>query len=179
MERASLQVSDIVKRLRRRAGERSPVSPLELPTRTLLADNSDLAHLNRHWVIGEPGEPIRSGLAAKLRRWLIPAPFRRWIRQWLARAVLSSLERYLLEEREFLSALVRYQNELAVRTDELVAEIRNVASHGDESTRAAVEELTVELRGQRRAIDRQLDRRFAVSTDTETARRSKDRRIEQ
>jgi hypothetical protein len=80
----------------------------------------DLAFLNRSWVWSNASEgPDRGGFAARVRRWL---------RTRIARLILTSIDRYLLEERAFIEHLVRFQNQVAETSDRLSDEIRQVAA---------------------------------------------------
>lgn len=89
-----------------------------------LRQHPELAYLNRHWV-WEAG-----GVGS-------------WLRAKLAGLVGRLLERYLLDERAFVERLVRFQNDLAKRCDELAGEVHGLAA----AQRALVE-----------AVDERLER---------------------
>jgi hypothetical protein len=91
----------------------------ELPPSDHLLHRTELAHLNRHWSwdVGY-APPQTGGLAALL--------FGR-LKSRLARFVWNVLERHVRAERDFVENLVRFQNELARRCDQLSDEIRMVA----------------------------------------------------
>jgi hypothetical protein len=95
------------------------VAMTELPPSDHLLHRPELAHLNRHWSWSVSYAPPRTGgLAASL--------FGR-LKVRLARFVWNVLEHYLRDERDFAENLVRFQNDLARRCDQLSDEIRSVA----------------------------------------------------
>lgn len=85
-----------------------------LPGAVSLQHGHILRHLNAKWQFDI--SPF-TGNATGLRRRL---------KVRLGRTVVSLLQGYLEEERDFLAHLVRLQNELAVRTDEAAEEVRQV-----------------------------------------------------
>ncbi len=90
----------------------------DLPPSDHLQHRAELAHLNRHWYWEFGYEPPRTdGLAGAL--------FGR-LKARLARFVWNVLDRHLRAEREFIENLVRFNNELAKRCDQLSDEIRIV-----------------------------------------------------
>ncbi|HSD10671.1 MAG TPA: hypothetical protein VLF14_06790 [Candidatus Binatia bacterium] len=92
----------------------------ELPPSDHLVHRPELAHLNRHWSWDVSYTPPRTGgLAAFL--------FGR-LKIRLARFVWNVLERHLRAERDFIHNLVRFNNELAKRCDQLSDEIRMVTA---------------------------------------------------
>lgn len=104
----------------------APPRPITEPVGATLPPNDHIVHrpelavLNRTWVwTNEAESPSRGGLSFRIRRWL---------KARLARLIMSSIDRYLLEERGFLEHLVRFQNQVAERSDQLSDEIRQVAA---------------------------------------------------
>jgi hypothetical protein len=90
-----------------------------LPPSDHIQHRAELAHLNRHWSWEFGYEPPRMrGLAGSL--------FGR-MKARLARFVWNLLERHLQAERNFVENLVRFNNELAKRCDQLSDEIRMVS----------------------------------------------------
>ena len=91
---------------------------LDLPPSDHIQHRAELAHLNRHWCWEFGYEPLRrEGLAGIL--------FGR-LKARLARFVWNLLEQRLRAERDFIHNLVRFNNELAKRCDQLSDEIRMV-----------------------------------------------------
>ena len=91
----------------------------DLPPSDHIQHRAELAHLNRYWCWEFGYEPPQTrGLAGFL--------FGR-LKTRLARFVWNVLERHLGAERDYIENLVRFQNELAKRCDQLSDEIRMVA----------------------------------------------------
>jgi hypothetical protein len=117
-------------RTARRDDDAGPVLRLEpFPVRSHVRHLEELASLNRRWVFdtAPPAAP-GSGLRARFKA-------------FVARLVLSALERYFLDERDFLANLVRLENESAERADLLLDEVRSLeraVRDLAESTRAAL-----------------------------------------
>jgi hypothetical protein len=103
-------------------GDEDPMARIvlpDLPPSDHLQHRAELAHLNRHWCWESRYEPPRTGgLGGVL--------FGR-MKARLARFVWNVLDRHLRAEREFIENLVRLNNELAKRCDQLSDEIRAVA----------------------------------------------------
>ena len=78
-----------------------------LPASDHVLHRPELAYLNGHWV------------------WE-PTGGRGWLGKLFARLFARVLDRYLLEERAFVEALVRFQNDLARKSDQLSEEIRQL-----------------------------------------------------
>jgi len=95
------------------------ISIPDLPPSDHIQHRAELAHLNRHWSWESGCEPPPGGgLAGTL--------FGR-VKARLARFVWNVLERRLRAEQNFIENLVRFNNELAKRCDQLSDEIRMVA----------------------------------------------------
>jgi hypothetical protein len=90
-----------------------------LPPSDHIVHRPDLAYLNRRWV-WEKKPDTASRRASPFR-------VRRWLKARLARLVVDSIDAYLVEERAFIERLVRFQNEVAKKSDQLSDEIRQVA----------------------------------------------------
>jgi poly-beta-hydroxyalkanoate depolymerase len=90
-----------------------------LPPSDHIQHRAELAHMNRHWC-WEVGyqPPPKGGLAGIL--------FGR-LKARLTRFVWTVLDRHLRAERDFIENLVRFNNELAKRCDQLSDEVRMVA----------------------------------------------------
>ena len=107
-----------------------------LPPSDHIIHRPDLAYLNRRWVWeGDPDGARRSGSVFGLRRWL---------RVRLVRLIMDLLDAYFVEERAFLERLVRFQNEVAKKSDQLSDEVRQVAA-ADHSLAAWMRERMDEL----------------------------------
>ena len=132
MEGAAVNVDELIDEIRRNGwrknGKRAGDLGVALAPASSLRASRELEYLNRGWVLEGGLEAPRLGLFATLRRALIPRFVRSWLRGALTRLVLALLEPYLLEERAFLERLVRLQNELARRGDELGDEARALAA---------------------------------------------------
>ncbi len=90
-----------------------------LPPSDHIVHRPDLSYLNRRWVWeNQPGAQDRGGFSLGLRRWL---------KARLARLIASSIDYYFIEERAFIERLVRFQNDVAKKSDQLSDEIRQVA----------------------------------------------------
>jgi hypothetical protein len=79
----------------------------------------DLAYLNRRWIWASEPEGGTGGSPLGLRRRLKAA---------FARLVMGSMARYFVEERAFIEHLVRFQNDVAKKSDRLSDELREVAA---------------------------------------------------
>jgi hypothetical protein len=103
------------------SGDENPMARIvipDLPPSDHIQHRAELAHLNRHWLWETGYEPPRTeGLGRALLGRL---------KARLARFVWNLLERHLRAEREFNENLVRFNNELAKRCDQLSDEIRMV-----------------------------------------------------
>jgi hypothetical protein len=95
-----------------------PVLPTLSPSDHIV-HRQELAYLNHSWIWAHEAD-------AGSRR---ESPFRlrRWLKARLARLIMRSLNRYFLEERAFVECLVRFQNDLARKVDQLSDEIRQIA----------------------------------------------------
>jgi len=93
-----------------------------LPDAGSLQHGHILRHLNANWQFDLA--PFVGGSTGIRRR----------VKQRVARTVVSFLQEYFQEERDFMAHLVRLQNELAARSDESAAEVRQVV----QSLRAVV-----------------------------------------
>lgn len=87
----------------------------ELPRLQFLPE---LKYVNERWVLQTPMGPTRGGALGRVLR---------WFKAIVTRLVLSSINGYLLDEREFLSNLVRLENEVVKRCEYLTDEIRILA----------------------------------------------------
>jgi hypothetical protein len=132
MEHATIDVRELIDDIRKNGGatdgSASAGIAVSLPQAASLRASSELGHLNRHWVVDAELVTTNARSAVRLRRMLVPRFIRTWIRKWVAELVSAALERYLLEERVFFENLVRLQNDLARRGDELAGETRLLAS---------------------------------------------------
>jgi hypothetical protein len=90
----------------------------DLPPSDHIQHRAELAHLNRYWSWEFGYEPPRGGGLAGILFGRLKAR--------LARFVWNVLERHLRAERDFMENLVRFNNELAKRCDQLSDEIRMV-----------------------------------------------------
>jgi hypothetical protein len=95
-----------------------PVLPT-LPPTDYVVHRPELAYLNRSWVWADKTE------ATDRREF--PLSLRRWLKARLAQLIMRSLGRYFVEERAFIERLVRFQNDLAKKGDQLSDEIRQIA----------------------------------------------------
>jgi hypothetical protein len=92
-----------------------PVVPT-LPPSDHIVHRPDLGYLNRRWVwTNDAGTNGRGG-------------FRRRLKLRLARLIARSIDSYFAEERAFIEHLVRFQNDVARKSDQLSDEIRHVAA---------------------------------------------------
>jgi hypothetical protein len=91
-----------------------------LPPSDHVVHRPDLAYLNRSW-IWAPG-PDATSLGE------VPRSLRHRLKLWLARLIMRSLDGYFLEERAFVERLVRFQNDVAKKSDQQSDEIRQVAA---------------------------------------------------
>jgi hypothetical protein len=132
MERPTIDVRELIDDIRKTGsvttGAAASGIAVSLPDAASLRASPELGYLNRHWFVDAELVPADVAFAVRLRRALVPRFVRKWIRTWVAEIVCASLERYLLEERVFLENLVRLQNDLARRGDELAEETRLLAS---------------------------------------------------
>jgi hypothetical protein len=135
MDDAALSIDELIDEIRRNGwrknGKRASELGVALAPAPSLRASRELEYLNRGWVLEGGIESRRLGVFTVLRRTLVPRFVRSWIRGMLTRVVVSVLEPYLLEERAFLERLVRLQNELARRGDELADETRALAAATD------------------------------------------------
>jgi hypothetical protein len=95
-----------------------PILPTLSPTDHVV-HSPELAYLNRSWIWADESD------AAGRRE--LPFSLRRWLKARFARLLMRSLDRYFLEERAFVERLVRLQNDLAKKGDQLSDEIRQIA----------------------------------------------------
>ena len=112
----------------------------ELPPADHILHREGLAYLNRGYLLAdlaEPPLPEGSGLRAE---------FRRRVTRIAAGVVRFMLERRLVDEREFLIQLVRFENELARKSDALGDEIRAVAAGAREEMRLLAERVEMHHR---------------------------------
>ena len=89
-----------------------------LPPSDHIVHRPDLGYLNRRWVWANEPE-TNGGPSFGLRRRL---------KARLARLIASSIDYYFVEERAFIERLVRFQNDVATKSDQLSDEIRQVAA---------------------------------------------------
>jgi hypothetical protein len=89
-----------------------------LPPSDYIVHRQELAYLNRSWIWAGEADAGRRESPFRLRRWL---------KARLTRVIMRSLDRYFLDERAFIERLVRLQNDLARKVDQLSDEIRQVA----------------------------------------------------
>jgi hypothetical protein len=102
----------------------------DLPPSDHIVHRTELAHMNRHWCWEFAYEPSRKeGLAGILFGGL---------KARLARFVWNVLDRHLRAERDFIENLVRFNNDLAKRCDQLSDEIRRVTKAEREVAAALV-----------------------------------------
>jgi hypothetical protein len=102
-----------------------------LPPSDHIVHRPDLGYLNRRWIWAhEPDTNGSAGLGLGLRRRL---------KARLARWIASSIDSYFVEERAFIERLVRFQNDVAKKSDQLSDEIRRVAD-ADRSLAAWLQE---------------------------------------
>jgi hypothetical protein len=91
--------------------------PIDIPppwTAEHIRHREELGYLNRHWILETEGPPrAGGGLVARLRH---------LCSRFVHRIVRRALAHYLLEERDLLANLVRFQNTLAERGDLLLDE---------------------------------------------------------
>ncbi|MGH7858163.1 MAG: hypothetical protein ACREQY_12635, partial [Candidatus Binatia bacterium] len=146
---------DVVRNVRRSAErERAVVHDTEIPIlgpAGRMQENEDLSYLNRFWQLERTPPPASGGRFLRLRAWLKGQAFG---------VVDSVLARYFREERDFLENLVRVQNELARRIDELAHEVRTVglATH---RFAGAFRETFADLRERDEMLRMLLERRLA------------------
>ncbi|MEA2627192.1 MAG: hypothetical protein QOD06_3237 [Candidatus Binatota bacterium] len=122
MEGAPIDARRLVEEVWREAeAERVPPRPFvptSLPPADHIQHRPELAQMNRAWLFDLDGGPAPSGALA---------PVKRALRALARRVVLPVMSSYLVREREFLENLVRFENDLARRADELAEETRTVA----------------------------------------------------
>jgi hypothetical protein len=102
-------------------GDEDPMARIvipDLPPSDHIQHRAELAYLNRHWLWETGHEPPPT---EGLGRILVGR-----LKARLARFMWNLLERHLRAEREFNENLVRFNNEMAKRCDQLSDEIRMV-----------------------------------------------------
>lgn len=146
MGRHPVETDELVRQLRQAAarGWEPPIpGPLSRPApaeRMRAHPGLDYAH--HHWAL--PDQPPPAGADVKGR-----------VRMLAGRAVFGIFSDYLGKERELVSSLVRLGDALAIRCDELTAQLEGLRSQLDERTRiraAADAELAGVLDGLRRQV---------------------------
>jgi hypothetical protein len=123
MKEGTIVARDLVERLWKDFPDAQPQrTELVLPTlppSDYIVHRQELAYLNRSWIWASEAD------AASRRE--SPFRLRRWLKARLARLIMRSLGHYFLEERAFIERLVRFQNDLARKVDQLSDEIRQIA----------------------------------------------------
>lgn len=102
-------------------GDEDPMARIvipDLPPSDHIQHRAELAYLNRHWLWETGHEPPPTEGLGRILLGRLKAR--------LARFMWNLLERHLRAEREFIENLVRFNNDLAKRCDQLSDEIRMV-----------------------------------------------------
>ena len=144
MERTVVDTRDLVERLWRDAkaaeNDAPPRGVPELPPADHILHREALAYLNRGYLVADlPEVPLPEGSGLRVQ-------FRRRVTRIAAGVVRFMLERHLVDYREFLVQLVRFENELAKKSDVLGDEIRAVAAGAREEMRLLAERVEMHHR---------------------------------
>ncbi|MGH7898622.1 MAG: class I SAM-dependent methyltransferase, partial [Candidatus Binatia bacterium] len=118
-----VRVEDIIQRIRREIAEEAAAEsieprgkPVDAEALPKVAYRPELNYLNRNWQLFDANSEMRSH-----RRLLGPVVLR--FKRWLRRLVIGVLDGYFDKERIFLRELVRFNNELAERSDRILREV--------------------------------------------------------
>lgn len=119
MEGSRTDVREIVNRLRHECQATERPEPPLLPPSDHVQHRAELAHLNRNWMWEvRPEFPGHGAISAGVGK----------AKARIARFVLQQLfAKYLQTERDFTMNLVRFQNDVAKKIDQLSDEIRLLA----------------------------------------------------
>jgi len=124
MKKDVIATRDLVEHLWKDAPDvqRQPTEPAlpTLPPSEHVVHRPDLAYLNRRWIWAARRDANPPDEA--------PWSLRRRVKLWVTGLILRSLDGYLLEERAFMERLVRFQNDVAKKSDQHSEEIRQVAA---------------------------------------------------
>ena len=123
MGEAALGASELVEQVRERANRLAWTPPAHEPLeRTLdrprLHDHPGLTYAHRHWAL--PDHSSETGRGPKA-----------WVRRIVGRFVFYALRHYLQEERDLIGHLVRLNDDLAQRCDELTEAHRELLDELD------------------------------------------------
>ena len=111
MEERALDARELIERVKaeNRAARWMPLPPSELPaSRTPMSEEESLYYLHRHWILPDRPEPADSGAGIKGR-----------VVHLFGRLTFAVLAPYLRQERELVARMVRMNEALARRCDDL------------------------------------------------------------
>jgi hypothetical protein len=111
MEERALDARELIERVKaeNRAARWMPLPPSDLPaSRTPMREEESLYYLHRHWILPDRPDPADSGAGIKGR-----------VVHLFGRLTFAVLAPYLRQERELVARMVRMNDALARRYDDL------------------------------------------------------------
>jgi hypothetical protein len=115
MEERALDARELIERVKaeNRAARWLPLPPSELPaSRTPMREEESLYYLHRHWILPDRPDPADPGAGIKGR-----------VVHLFGRLTFAVLAPYLRQERELVARMVRMNEALARRYDDLAEAI--------------------------------------------------------